>query len=318
MRVQQDAIRTVVYLGIVSSVDDQTDQAEIEHLGTGFFVSVPVEDLGSGKVFVYLVTARHVIEEGLAGQPMAVRANLKNGQSVIIWDKDNKNKWWFHPDDTVDLAALPWNPSTNLDYKSFPLRHILRPGKQLKQERTGTVVQQPVAVGDEVAIVGLLHYVPGMARVTPVVRTGNIALMTDERIEWKTNVWIRAHLIEVRSLGGLSGSPVFVEVPTGDKDHPVDDLLLGMVRGHFITDDSRALNLGIAIVERAECVAELINQKGLVKMRNQMEEKEKKKRHPMAEDDALQPITKRDFEDALKKIARKAEPSQSDEEKSET
>ena len=54
----------------------------------------------------------------------------------------------------------------------------------------------------------------GRDRNFPIVRTGHIAMMPDEKIpkvkigDWEGNA--DAYLIESRSIGGWSGSPVFV------------------------------------------------------------------------------------------------------------
>jgi hypothetical protein len=59
---------------------------------------------------------------------------------------------------------------------------------------------------------GLLNVHPGTAAITPIVRVGNIALFSDEPIRMDTGDEPGV-LIEVRSFGGLSGSPAFVNLP---------------------------------------------------------------------------------------------------------
>jgi hypothetical protein len=87
-----------------------------------------------------------------------------------------------------------------------------------------------------------------------------------------------AYLIESRSIGGLSGSPVFAYIgpvrrPEGGSFNVtgVKIFLLGLVHGHwdlplFETDDvqidsdiGKSINRGIAIVVPSQKIAELLN-----------------------------------------------------------
>jgi hypothetical protein len=82
------------------------------------------------------------------------------------------------------------------------------------------VQQHGIGPGDEVYITGLFTYHMGTSRNTPIVRVGNIAMLPQDKIRIKRNSQteeIEAYLIEARSIGGLSGSPVFV--------HPTANLL---------------------------------------------------------------------------------------------
>jgi len=66
--------------------------------------------------------------------------------------------------------------------------------------------------GDEVCTIGLYtsHY--GQTKNIPVVRVGHIALMPDEPIRTRKG-YVAGYLIETKSIAGLSGSPVYVNVP---------------------------------------------------------------------------------------------------------
>src|SRR5689334_11059030 len=68
-----------------------------------------------------------------------------------------------------------------------------------------------VGTGDEVAIVGLFYSHFGEAKNVPIVRTGNIAAMPDEPVPTSHGL-TDAYLVEVRSIGGISGSPVFTHL----------------------------------------------------------------------------------------------------------
>jgi hypothetical protein len=140
-----------------------------------------------------------------------------------------------------------------------------------------------IGTGDEVFITGLFAHMSASARNLPIVRMGNIAMMPDEEVPTKRGP-MEAYLIEARSIGGLSGSPAFVREtsPLGGigKFH-----LLGLMHGHWdippedkntlriaydASEDSR-VNLGIATVVPARKVREVLNQPGIVEIRQRVE-----------------------------------------------
>ena len=76
-----------------------------------------------------------------------------------------------------------------------------------------------IGVGDEVFLTGLFANHIGQQRNLPIIRVGNIALMPEEPVQHPSLGPIDAYLIEARSIGGLSGSPVFVHLaPTSFKE----------------------------------------------------------------------------------------------------
>jgi hypothetical protein len=144
------------------------------------------------------------------------------------------------------------------------------------------IQEHNVGVGDEVFITGLFTKVTETSQNIPIVRIGNIAMMPDERIPFYKGMY-EAHLIESRSIGGLSGSPVFVRptigVHVGDEDgQPVilsgagKILFFGSVIGHwevpeeFTMTQAEAVNMGIAPVVPAHKIKEVIMQPDLVEM----------------------------------------------------
>ena len=64
-------------------------------------------------------------------------------------------------------------------------------------------------VGDEVATVGLYTSHHGHTKNIPVVRVGHISMLPDEPV-MSTRGYVEAYLVEVRSIVGLSGSPVYI------------------------------------------------------------------------------------------------------------
>ena len=115
-------------------------------------------------------------------------------------------------------------------------------------------------------MIGLLHHVPGEKTIMPIARFGNLALIPAEPIPWKGK-FIEAYLLESRSIGGLSGSPVFAKMPT--KKSESSFCLLGVLRGHW---DERDVNVGIAAVTPAIKVAEILSKPELVRERQQADQ----------------------------------------------
>ena len=128
-----------------------------------------------------------------------------------------------------------------------------------------------IGVGRDLFLTGLFVNHQGTKRNIPIIRTGSIAAMPEEHV--KTSVgFLRAYLVECRSVGGLSGSPVFVHLGplTGSSGHlrrTSDEFyLLGVMHGHWnaelkSTTQTKAddlgkelVNMGIGIVLPADDV----------------------------------------------------------------
>lgn len=118
-----------------------------------------------------------------------------------------------------------------------------------------------------------------------------------------------AYLIEARSIGGLSGSPVFVTETLGMRNESGEILagggpfyFMGLMHGHWDipaelkndipSDKEGKVNMGIAIVVPAITILEVINQEELVEMRRQRAEEEKKKKPLPTMDTLIEPSQK--------------------------
>ncbi|MCH7523058.1 MAG: hypothetical protein IH920_04720, partial [Chloroflexi bacterium] len=146
-----------------------------------------------------------------------------------------------------------------------------------------------IGIGDELLVTGLLVSHPGTEKNIPIVRSGIIAAMAgDELRDYAKNKYgppYKAHLVELRSTGGLSGSPVFVVIgparpvimassTTWDAAGGVGQVswrLLGLIRGHWFTkagkdtsanalydSDEEGVNRGIAKVVPSQYIRELL------------------------------------------------------------
>jgi hypothetical protein len=246
---------------------------------TGFLVGYPRTPQDKVNVVTYLVTAAHCIPED--GCPVTMRVNLRKGGAL---DLDAPARWWRHPDASVDVAVTPLAGPSAMDIAVVPTEMFVNEADFI---RTDYAEDGVIGEGDEAFITGLFAGTHGERRNLPVVRMGNIARLTDyeERIhtEWEHGPVI-VHLIEARSRGGLSGSPVFtrrtVQWETQNKQNlshgPLrligygpDVRFLGLVHGHADDADGpeAEINRGVAFVVPAKHVLETLDLPELSAMR---------------------------------------------------
>jgi len=245
MRIDNEIRKCVAFVGL--QMADET----YRYVGTVFWI-------GNDKIPrqpIYLVTARHVIDgiRSLGLDKVHLRVNLTNGTST--WYPTNLRDWFSHPvDDSIDVAVHPDLLPPGLDHQVFPMSECVTPELLAEKE---------VGVGDEVFIVGLFRHHKGEAKNIPIVRMGNLATLGEERIEVPKFGKIDAHLIEARSIGGLSGSPVFLnfaplKYPSGMvmPGHARKHYLYGLVHGHF---DSPSADIDALDVDDNSVNAEKVN-----------------------------------------------------------
>jgi hypothetical protein len=186
------------------------------------------------------------------------------------------------PDDAVDLAALPIQLPTEVLVTHYGESTFVTDEK---------VADYGIGIGDEIAMAGLFHQREGAERNIPILRSGIISAMPDEALVDKQGRPFDSYLVEVRSIGGLSGSPVFVILPPTrplvegiTTPVPGSFHLLGIVRGHWSQDalvsfngkptflDIEQFNAGIASVTPMQQVAELLRTEPLVKHLDRQEQ----------------------------------------------
>jgi hypothetical protein len=263
MLIQPEIKKCVVYLSYVSKHGKKW-------AGTGFFVSEPFVEIPEFSV-TYLVTSKHLIEgikkKSIDGK-VNVRINLIDGGNKSL--SSEIDEWKYHNDESVDVAVLSWTPKNGIFDHAFIGPNLDLTAKVIKDEQ--------INVGDEVFLTGLFHRHKGENRNLPIIRVGNIAMMPDEKV-WVGNgfAYIDAYLIDLISIEGLSGSPVFVhlglshaKIESGGISRGSKQLIywLGMMHGHWKEDK---LNPGISIVVPAQKIREVINYEKFVKERKEAE-----------------------------------------------
>lgn len=195
-RIQDEYLDCSIYL--YASVTDAERGNNIG--GSGFLCSVPALHVKDG-MFIYAVTNRHIIDDGYS----TVRINTQDGKTDIF--EFEERNWIRHPQGD-DLAIHPM-PALNSDiykYKSV--------GSDLFLDNK-TVERYNIGIGDDVFVVGRFINHEGKQQNNPSLRFGHIAQMNNNPILIKRGFSYfeqECFLVEARSIGGYSGSPVFLEL----------------------------------------------------------------------------------------------------------
>lgn len=166
--------------------------------GTGFLVSVPDErypDVGA----TYVVTNSHVIPRSGSVVLRLSQAFPAVGYEIVTVPVDE----WVHHPDGDDVAAYQLVVSTELyDHTVIPLAWFMT---------RDDVAKEVFSAGDECFFIGRQLFLDGKDTNTPCARFGTIAMMSPEPMRQRDRDGYKQEsiVIEARSLGGFSGSPVF-------------------------------------------------------------------------------------------------------------
>lgn len=262
-----------------------------QSIGTVFFVTKPI---GEGRSRAFMITARHVIENAAKKGIKAfhIRSWGKSQSTIRVNDQlvtapfhmtSKLENWKFHHDETVDAAYCSVHAS-------------LRSPSTIGTEQFATqedIDNGYVQLGNDIIITGLFSYHQGDNTLEPIVRVGNIAMLPRDKILTRGFGKMEAYIIEARSIGGLSGSPVFLHqhrIWTDNNTQPDFEELnqkinegsiapslqwgsrfrfLGLIHGHWdeeITADNLVedvsggqINVGAAVVVPAKNIFAMID-----------------------------------------------------------
>jgi hypothetical protein len=286
-----------------------------------------VQEGGAGPPFVYIVTARHALEALQKGGLIYLRANrgdrsdaLRPGEGVA-YIKLKSEGWLFHPDPTVDLAVGPFDlvadksatEDATVSFYIDSLAAIINEPAYLSSLPSDRDVPWPPFEGEEVIFIGLMTHFRGQHTNLPIVRTGTIALVTDEPIKGHYGL-SKYHVINATCYPGNSGAPVWVYYPRADDGSGLHSLYyLGVLTfGYPTLEELRKVrgtehayyNLGLSLVTPIEKVVDILNS-----------EKEAKRRSeksggglqgiPLSAVPEEPRFSRADFEMALKKVSRR-------------
>ena len=274
MTIPSDIKKTICFIFV------QKNGKEVPN-GTGFFVSIQNPD--NNKVYVYLVTAKHVLQsspdKGIFHSSCFIRLNEKGGGTkqipINIFPTGKKKNVFMHEDSTVDIAVIPLIPDFKIfDYKTIPMSYLTN-----RKDFQSLNVRE----GSDIFFAGMFTPHIGQQKNYPIFRFGRIALLSDEKILFmgkKRDLY----LIEMLSFGGNSGSPVFIHLGA---DRKPGSLILGspilkiagVISGTYqkgypvikvptSTDEQLSLdNMGIAAVTPCYHLREIILSEDLKKIR---------------------------------------------------
>lgn len=161
--------------------------------GSGFLVRL-ARELGDERLF--LVTNQHVIQ----GCPYAHVFARDSTKVIKLGD------FIRHPHGD-DVAVAPIDSVTHADLFAIDWRTIALHQTQMSGLNFG--------VGDDVFMLGRHVSARGPNQLTPVARFGNIAMMPGPLVKDGRHFQVEAFLMEMRSMPGYSGSPVFVYLAPG-------------------------------------------------------------------------------------------------------
>jgi hypothetical protein len=270
MRIPDEVKRCVIFIGI------HLGGGKERYAGTGFMLGIESE-AEPGSRYQYIVTARHVVEQ-LHGLDIFFQGLKLDGATVKL-DGDPDLPWVYHPDDDVDVAVLPISAMGS--YKEFTLvPYSMLLTSDMKEHVA-------IGIGDEVFVPGLFTRLRTSGE--PIVRVGNLAMKPIGKVivgQIRPNKYVpmEAVLIDQRSLGGMSGSPVFVRETAEQHGLPWRDgkqrilhaggsyFLLGLMHGHWKVDptdldaadpDKGDFPIGMSIVVPAQKIADALNQPAL-------------------------------------------------------
>lgn len=279
MRIHNQFLECSIYLYPSKDAADKGERAG----GSGCLVSIKASV--EGYSHAYAVTNSHVIREG--NSPV-IRLNTITDEKAIL---EFEYTDWIHHPDGDDVAVCPIDFPAN----HYSIRFIDRD----KYFVTPTRIRYfDIGVGDATFMVGRFISHEGKQRNTPSVRFGNIAMMAEEPLRHPRGHMQESFLVETRSIGGFSGSPVFVYIPNYEnrfEEEPKGVVrLLGIDWGHLPFQsfdpyhpfdkvvDARgtphpdgwrvASNTGMAAVVPAWKLDELLNTPDLVRQRKQDDE----------------------------------------------
>jgi hypothetical protein len=273
MRMPDEILKCVGFVAEVLSSDG--DAESVDRVATGFFVRTPSLVFPT-RYFFYFATAKHLALD-LKNKKSAVIVNTKEGGVAQL---KMAPFWTPHPiDDSIDIALTPCALEDHYDVKPIPTSLFFTREKMEKGV---------IGIGDETVTVGLFTPAPGIARNQPIIRIGNIAMLPGEPVQVEGK-FSEVYLVEARSIGGMSGSPVFLvrheivksETLDGKADYAYQAHygLLGLMHGHwdiresdinsprFVQDRRNGVNMGIAVVVPAQKIAEAINHPELLRLR---------------------------------------------------
>jgi hypothetical protein len=178
--------------------------------GTGFLVSVPSER-HAHIVHLFAVSNRHVVVGGRYAAPAPViRMNTVAGRTDVI--DLSEGHWIPHPNgDDVTVAYLRAVDLQDFKYQAVPVDRFVTYENAFPEDESQRTYGANVWIGAPCFMVGRFVNHEGQQQNTPAVRFGTVSMLPLEPV-WNDAAQQPqdSFLVEVHSIGGFSGSPVFM------------------------------------------------------------------------------------------------------------
>jgi hypothetical protein len=195
-RVPDELLRSVVYL----FQDEEHAREGRGAGGTGFLVDYLDDQIGSRHC--YVVSNVHVVMNGCT----TLRVNKNNG--LVATFAIPETAWVTHPDgDDVVVAPIDFEIPPGWDVGALQWENFYPTAERIEELNVG--------IGDDVVMLGRFVGHTGRQQNQPLARFGSIAMMLGERVKDGRGLLVDAYLVEMRSLPGFSGSPVFIYIGPG-------------------------------------------------------------------------------------------------------
>ncbi len=170
--------------------------------GSGFLVAAEVDGRQPGDMYFYVVTNKHVVERGST----TIRMKSKTGGNVVF--ETDERTWIYHPaGDDIAVTNVCFDP------RYFTFSYIQTSNFITKE----IVKEMSIGPGDEVFVVGRFINHEGKQQNLPTVRFGCVGQMPNEPVHQDDGFLQESFLVEAKSIGGYSGSPVFVFIPAASE-----------------------------------------------------------------------------------------------------
>lgn len=274
MRINEDLLKSVFFIGFKDHV-----KQDLTPVGSAVYLCNNEATQG------YAVTAAHVINElknrGVTEIYIFINSHKnkiplndgKEGRNFAppkLAYETNVNDWKMDKNDqTLDISYYPINFSGEV-IDSIAIKFDACMDNEI-------FTKQEIGLGEEVVITGLFHQHFGNQKNIPIVRVGNLAALNEEKVKTKLGL-MDAYLIEARSIGGISGAPVYFNLGhsrfmDGTVKHITHaegngTILMGIIHGHYdenisdVNDQNlyEKINMGIAIVTPIQKAIALIHE----------------------------------------------------------
>jgi len=192
-RIRDQFLDCVIYL----YPDRPSAEAGKKIGGSGFLVGVESKGLPTNFWFLYAVTNKHVVKGGAT----TIRLTTRDGKTDVI--ETDERSWTDHPDgDDLSVCLISFDPMV------FKFHHVPR-----ERFLTRDIIKSlNIGPGDETFVVGRFVSHEGKQQNRPTARFGYIGQMPYEPVIQDDGFGQDSFLIEVRSIGGYSGSAVFLYI----------------------------------------------------------------------------------------------------------